>query len=164
MNLYKIANEYQEILSNTFDDETGEVNENAMALLEIAKDSLEEKGIAVASYIKNIDAERKAIEEAKKEMAFRESRLDKRVDYLTQYLQSNMERCAISEIKSPYFVIKLKKCPISTEILDENSIPNDYKKVKEVVTIDKLKLKDEMLAGVVIPGAQLRQNNRLEIR
>ena len=75
-----------------------------------------------------------------------------------------MERCAISEIKSPYFVIKLKKCPISTEILDENSIPNDYKKVKEVVTIDKLKLKDEMLAGVVIPGAQLRQNNRLEIR
>ena len=67
MNLYKIANEYQEILSNTFDDETGEVNENAMALLEIAKDSLEEKGIAVASYIKNIDAERKAIEEAKKE-------------------------------------------------------------------------------------------------
>ena len=164
MNLYKIANEYQEILSNTFDDETGEVNENAMALLEIAKDSLEEKGIAVASYIKNIEAECNAIHKAQLEMSAREIRLEKRIKYLIEYLQSNMERCAISEIKSPYFVIKLKKCPISTEILDENSIPNDYKKVKEVVTIDKLKLKDEMLAGVVIPGAQLRQNNRLEIR
>lgn len=97
-------------------------------------------------------------------MSAREIRLEKRIKYLIEYLQSNMERCAISEIKSPYFVIKLKKCPISTEILDENSIPNDYKKVKEVVTIDKLKLKDEMLAGVVIPGAQLKQNNRLEIR
>lgn len=164
MNLYEIANQYQEILSKTFDDETGEVNENAIALLEIAKDSMNEKGIAIASFIKNIEAERNAIEEAKKAMAERESRLDKRVDYLTNYLQSNMERCGITEIKSPYFGIKLKKCPLSVDVQDENIIPNDYKKVKEIVSIDKLKIKEEILAGVVIPGASLKQNNRLEIR
>jgi len=164
MNLYKITNEYQEALDKTYNLETGEVNECELISLEEAKEKVEEKSIAVASYIKNIDAERKAIEEAKKAMAERESKLDKRVDYLTQYLQSNMERCGIGEIKSPYFVIKLKKCPISVFIEDENSISNDYKKIKEVVSIDKLKIKEEILAGVIVEGATLKQNNRLEIR
>lgn len=164
MNLYQIANEYQTILEQTFDQETGEVNEIALASLEEVKTTMQEKGIAVASYIKNIDAERKAIEEAKKAMASREAALDKRVDYLTQYLQSNMEQCGISEIKSPYFVIKLKKCPFSVDVFDEGSLPNDYKKTKEVISIDKLKIKEEILAGVVVPGAALKQNNRLEIR
>jgi hypothetical protein len=164
MNLYNIANEYQNIFEQTFDTETGEINENALACLAEVKSTIQEKGIAVASYIKNIDAERKAIEEAKKAMAEREKRLDNRVNYLTQYLQSNMERCGINEIKSPYFVVKLKKCPFSTEIWDENLIPNDYKKTKEVMSIDRIKIKEEILAGVVVPGASLKQNNRLDIR
>jgi hypothetical protein len=164
MNLYKIANQYQEILSNTFDQETGEINENAVALLEMAEHKVEEKGIAVASYIKNLDAERKAIEDAKKSMADREKALERRVEWLTNYLQSNMERCGISEIKSPYFAIKLKKCPLSVNVEDENIIPSSYKKVKETISIDKLKIKEEILAGVVIPGVSLKQNNRLEIK
>lgn len=164
MSLYEIANEYQEVLNNTFDPETGEINANAIEFLELMKLSVQEKSIAVASYIKNLDAEREAINQAKKNMAEREQRLEKRTDYLTQYLQSNMERCGISEIKSPLFVIKLKKCPFSTDIFDEDIIPDSYKKTKEVVSIDRAKLREEMLAGVVIPGAGLKQNTRLEIK
>jgi hypothetical protein len=163
-NLYEIANEYQALLEDRYDPETGEFLQPALGRIDEVSEKLEDKAIAVASYIKNLEAEREAIEKAKKNMAERESRLDKRADYLTQYLQSNMERCGITEIKSPMFVIKLKKCPISTDILDENIIPDDYKKSKEIVTIDKLKLKEEMLAGVIVPGAALKQNNRLEIR
>lgn len=164
MKLYEIANEYQNILEQSFNEETGEVNENALSKLDEISVQLHEKGIAVASYIKNIDAERKAIEEAKKAMAEREGKLNKEIDYLTQYLQNNMEKCGISEIKSPYFVIKLKKCPYSTDIIDESLIPDEYRKVKAVVSIDKVKLKEEMLAGVVVPGVALKQNNRIEIR
>ena len=164
MNLYKIANEYQTALDCTFDQETGEINENSVEAIELMKHTVEEKSIAVASYIKNLDAERKAIEEAKREMHIREKSLERRVEWLTNYLQSSMERCSISEIKSPYFGIRLKKCPVSVEIQDENIIPGDYKKIKEVVSIDKLKIKEEILAGVIVPGAILKQNNRLEIK
>ncbi len=164
MRLYEIANEYQSILEQTFDQDTGEVNETALAKLEALQVDMQQKTIAVASYIKNLDAERKAIEEAKQAMADREKRLEKRVSYLTAYLQSNMERCAINEITSPYFVVKLKKCPLSTDILDENALPDEYKRRKEVITVDKLKIKEELLAGVVIPGAALKQNYRLEIK
>jgi len=164
MNLYKIANEYQEVLSKTFDPETGEVNENAIALLDIAKGEVKEKGIAVASYIKNLEAERNAIENAKKEMAEREKRLDNRLTYLSDYLKSNMERCGINEISCPYFIVKIKKCPLSVDILNEDEIPDNYKKVKSVTSLDKIKLKEEILSGAVIPGAALKQNIRLEIR
>jgi len=164
MNLYTIANQYQEILDKTFDPETGEVNENAIALLEIVKDNMQEKGVAIASFIKNIEAERDAIEQAKKAMAEREARLDRRVNYLTQYLQTNMERCGINEIKCAYFAIKLKKCPVSVDIFDENSLPEEHKKVKSVISVDKMKIKEEILSGVVVPGATVKQNMRLEIR
>jgi|SRR6188768_2415683 len=164
MNLYNIANEYQSIISESFDVETGEVNICSIEKLNEITEKIEDKSIAVASYIKNLDAERKAIEEAKKEMAERENSLKKKVEWLTNYLQSSMERCGISEIKSPYFAIKLKKCPFSVDIEDENLITKEYKKVKEVITVDKLKIKDDLLSGIVIAGASLKQNNRLEIR
>lgn len=75
-----------------------------------------------------------------------------------------MERCGFTEIKSPYFVIKLRKNPVSTDIIDESVIPDEYKKTREVVSIDRARIRDELRAGVIVPGAELRQNNRIEIK
>lgn len=164
MNLYEIANDYAMVLHETFDPETGEVNEQAIAKLEAIGETLEQKGIAVASYIKNLEAESEAIERAKKAMAEREARLNKRVDYLTYYLQSNMERCGIKEIKCPYFVAKLKKNPDAVDIKDEESIPEEFVETVTEKKINKRKIREQLLLGVVIPGATLRQSQRLEIK
>lgn len=164
MKLYQIANEYEQLLDQTFNDETGEINEVALSQMNELKESVEQKSIALASYIKNIEADRKAIEEAKREMDRREKSLEKKVDYLSQYLQTNMEKCNITEISCAYFKIKLKKCPYSVNVFDEDIISDEYKRSKVVTSVDKLKLKDELLAGVIIAGAELRQNNRLEIK
>ena len=164
MNLYKIANKYLSLLENMVNEETGEIDTNNLAALNKVKESVEQKSIAVASYIKSIEAEKKAIEEAKKEMDRREKALQGKVDFLTGYLKENMERCAITEVKCPYFQIKLKKCPVSVDVYDENILSDDYKKTKTVVSIDKNKIREEILAGVIINGAQLKQNNRVEIR
>lgn len=164
MNLFKITSEYQQILDQTFDHETGEVIETALVQLALAENNVKEKAIAVASYIKNIDAERNAIAEAKKAMAEREIRFNKQIDYLTEYLRSNMEACEITEISCPYFDIKIKKNPVSVDVQDEALIPSEYKKVKEVISIDKVKIKEEILSGVIVPGAVLKQNTRLDIK
>jgi predicted transcriptional regulator len=164
MKLYEIANQYQEVLSEICNEETGEINETALVRLEEVKDSIKEKGIAVASFIENIEAEEKAIDAAIDKMERRKKQLANQSTFLVNYLQSNMERCAINEISCPYFVVKLRKCPLSVDITDELSIPDEYKKRKEVVSIDKLKIKEEITNGVVVPGASLKQNLRLEIR
>jgi hypothetical protein len=164
MKLYEIANEYEFLLNQTFDVETGELNEQALIKLDQIVGDIKNKGIAVASYIKNIDAERKAIEEAKKCMAEREAKLNNRVNYLTSYLQQNMERCGLNEISCPYFSVRLKKCPLSVDVSNEELIPDDCKRKKEVTSIDKIKIRDKILQGISIPGATIRQNNRLEIK
>jgi hypothetical protein len=164
MNLYKIANEYLSVLDNIVNEETGEVDGSALERLNEVKESAEQKSIALASYIKNIEAERKAIEGAKKEMAEREKSLQNKVEYLTDYLKENMERLSITEIKCPHFQIKLKKCPVSVDVYDEDALPEEYKKTKTVISLDKNKIREEILAGVIINGAQLKQNNRVEIR
>lgn len=164
LSLYEIANEYQAVLVNLYDDETGEINEEAEKQLNEVGEAIEKKAIAVASFIKNMEAERKAIDDAKKAMAEREARLERKEQYMRAYLQSNMERTGKSEIGCPYFVIKLKKNPVSTDILDEALIPDEYKKAKTVITIDKIKIKSDIQNGVVVPGAALKQNLKLEIK
>ena len=164
MKLYQIANEYESLLSQTFDEETGAVNETALAKLDELQQDMNEKGIAVASYIQNIEAEEIAIDAAIDRMIKRRDQLIKKSKSLINYLQSNMERCGINEISCPYFVIKLKKCPYSVDVVNENEIPEEYKKTKQVISLDKVKIKEELQSGVVIPGAALKQNLRLEIK
>lgn len=163
MNLYQISNEYQEILEELYDDE-GNVNQTALVKLEQNEVAMEKKAIAIASFIKNLEAEREAIKQAKQDMAEREKRNKKREDELTGYLLSNMERRGVNKISCPYFQIKLKKCPPSVNIVDATLLPDEYKRIKTEVSPDKLKMLAEMKVGVIIPGAALQQNLTLEIR
>lgn len=164
MRLYDIANEYQNILNELYDPETGEVNESALLKLEQVETSLDKKAIALASFIRNMDAEKEAIKAAKDQMALREKRLNKRIESLEEYLQSNMERCGISHISCPHFEIKLKKCPASVDVENEEMIPEEYKRIVTETRIDKVKIKEEISLGVVIPGASLKNRLRLEIK
>jgi hypothetical protein len=163
MNLYQINSEYEQILNQLYDDD-GMINENAMVQLEQNELVMEKKAIAIACYIKNMDAEREAIEQAKKAMAEREKRFKKRIEYLEDYLLSGMEKRGINHISCAYFDIKLKKCPPSVDIIDEDLLPEEYKRVKIETLPDKIKIKEEMQMGVVIPGASLKTGMRLDIR
>jgi Gp157 protein len=163
MNLYQISSEYKEILDDLYDDE-GVVNQNALIKLEQNEIAMEKKAIAIASYIKNLEAERDAIKKAKQQMADREKRNKKREDELTGYLLSNMENRGLKEITCPYFNIRLKKCPPSVGILDENMIPDEYRRTKIEVSPDKIKMLQEMKMGVVIPGVCMQQNMMVDIR
>jgi len=167
LKLYEITEKYQQVFSmiDEYYDENGEINPKILMKLDDIAELAENKAIAVASFIKNAEAERAAIEVAKRAMADRESRLNNKVNYLMEYLKTNMEACGISEItRSPYFTIKLKKCPLSVDVINEKELPVQYLKVKEVITPDKIKMKEDLIAGVLIQGAALKQNTRVEIR
>ena len=164
MNLYEIANEYELALSGSFDDETGEVSEGALMELERLTGDIKEKGIAIASYIGNLEAEANAIDSAINSMKKRQIALEKKQAALREYLKSNMERCEITEISSPYFTMKLKKCPISVDIINQLSIPIQYRSAKITEIIDKIAIKTDLAKGIEVAGAMLKQNTRLEIK
>jgi hypothetical protein len=165
MNLYQINAEYQQILDDLYDDE-GNVNQDALIKLEQNEITLEKKAIAIASYIKNMEAEKTAIDSAKKSMAEREKRYKKKIDDLMGYLLAGMESRGLKSVKCPYFEIKLKECPLSVD--DENTnidlLPDEYKRVKVETSPDKIKLLQDRKLGVVIPGAAFKNNMSLTIK
>jgi hypothetical protein len=166
MNLYELTSNYKSIQEKLFNPETGEIDQFELENLNLAEGDVKEKSIAVAKFIKNIEAERVAIDDALSQMKLREVRLYNKIDYLTNYLKSNMEKSEINEISCPYFEIKIKKCPVSVNVIDEELVPIEYKRkvIKETISIDKTKIKDAITGGAVIPGAELKQNTRLEIK
>jgi len=162
MRLYEIADQYQFLLGSLYDSETGVIDEKVLAKLQALDDPLETKCINITRIFKQIDAERQAIEKERKAMAKREKSLKNQVDGLKNYLLSNMERCSVSEIKCPQFVIRLQKNPVKLDITDESLIPPQY----EIMTIslDNEKIKDDLKNGVEIPGARLVQGSSIRIK
>src|SRR5579883_2317184 len=129
LRLYDIAEQYRNLLANLVDDETGVVDETALAKLDQLKDPLETKCINVCRYFKELEAEKAAIEKERKAMAAREKTLKNEIQSLKFYLQSNMVKCNITEIKSPQFVIKLCKGGERVDYDDENLLPDIYKRI-----------------------------------
>jgi hypothetical protein len=168
LSLYHIGNELQNLFAQLYDHETGEVNMEVDAQLSALSETAEKKCLAVASFIKKMEAEKREIEFFKQEIAQRESAYNKEIGKLTNYLESNMTRCGIKEIKSPFFSIKIKNNPYSTDIIDESLIPAEFMKTREIVKTetkpDKNAIKEQVLkTGVQIPGASVQQKTKLEI-
>src|SRR5579859_391985 len=122
MKLYEIAEQYQLALRDLYDPETGEINENALALVNEIKDPMERKCINLVKFFKGLEAEAEAINAEKQRLAKRESSFNKQVDSLKDYLLMNMKNAQLQEVKSPEFVIKFKEDKASVDIYDENAV------------------------------------------
>lgn len=162
MRLYEIADRYQFLLHDLYDYETGVVNETTLARLNELTDTMEDKAINITMLFKELEASAEAIEKERQAMQKREKALKNQIQSLKDYLRTNMERCQINKIECPQFVIGLQKNPCSVEIVNEESIPEEYTKVR--VELDIAKIKDELKNGVVIPGARLVQGSSIRIR
>lgn len=165
MRLYEITNQFENVFNQL--DENGELSQEMMESLDSLKDDFENKAISVACYIKNIEAEEAAIEHAIDDMKARKAKLTKKAESLSDYLQCNLQKLSINEIKSsPYFKIKLKQCPPSVDVFDEKAIPPEFwrEKVTTTTSVDKIKLKEVMSEGVEVPGATIQRKLKLEIK
>lgn len=162
LTLYEIADQYQFLLNDLYDHETGEVDENVLARLNDVSDSAEAKCINVMRVFKEFQKEHKAIEDERKRMAARERAYKNQMDILKNYLTTNMERCQIKKIECPQFIITLQKNPVKLDITDEKSIPDQYQ--VKTISIDEAKVKEDLKKGVAIPGARLIQDSSIRIR
>jgi len=163
MKLYEITNEFESIFNDV--DETGEVTQAMFDAMDGLKEEFENKAISVASYIKNIEAEEEAIKQAMDGMKKRRDALKNKAESLTDYLHESFVKMGISEIDtSPYFKIRVKKCPVSVDVFDDLALPDEYLREKVVTSIDKIKLKEVLSEGVEVPGACLQRRTKLEIK
>lgn len=163
MKLYELAAEYREAHERMeaagFDDQT-----IADTLDGLAGD-LEEKAIAVAKFVRNLEAEAAAIDEAVKAMHARWLSLDSRVNSLRKYLMDAMVAAGVRKVVCPYFVVSVRDTPASVVIDDESAIPARFLvQPKAPPPRPDKRAIAEAIKAFPVPWAHLEKSTRLDIR
>lgn len=162
MPLYKIANEYLEIARNLADlDLPDEVINDT---LEGASGDLETKAWNVAALIQQFEGDVGVIKDAEQRMASRRKTLERRCEWMRDYLLVQLLRVGIHEIESPEFVIRLRDNPPKVVFDDESVVPDVFKRQEMVVSIRKDDIRKSLLDGQSVPGAHLEREKRLVIK
>lgn len=104
------------------------------------------------------------IKEAEQRMSARRKSLEKRIDWLREYLLLNLLRTGIAEISSPEFVVRVRDNPPRVVLDDEEAIPKAFKQKETIISIRKDEIRRALLAGESVKGAHLERDKRLAIR
>lgn len=160
MNLYEITREAIELASLL---ETEELTPELEQALVINQDQLQGKAVNYAKVIANIQSDSDAIDqEIKRLKAIKESK-DRAVTRLREAVKEAMLVSGIDKIESPLFKLSLRRSEaIEVDVID--ALPSEFVNIKNVVTADKIAIKEAIKRGEYITGARLVENFNLQIK
>ena len=159
-NLYEITREALELASLL---ETEELTPELEAALVINQQELQIKAGNYAKVIANIQSDADAIDnEIKRLKAMKESK-ERAIDRLKSAVKNAMLVSNIEKIESPLFKLSIRKSE-AVEVDIVEALPNAFQNVKNVVTADKVAIKEAIKRGENVTGARLIENFNLQIK
>ena len=134
--------------------------------LEGLQGDIEAKSRSVAMVIRNIESFADQVDEAAEQMALRAKRIRERAAGIRTYLKTSMQATGITKIQCAEFTIALRKNPARADIVDESAIPDEYREWPEPPPprVNRKAVLDALKAGKPVPGAQIAQDERVDIR
>jgi uncharacterized secreted protein with C-terminal beta-propeller domain len=162
LRLYEIAGDYLQALEALADSEDP-LPEAIADTLEGLAGTFQDKAVNVAAYIRSLEAEAAAVEDARRRMEQRQRSLQRHADTLRDYLKLEMERTGIIKVKNAELTLRVQKNPPSVIIDHEDLIPDTYR--EQVITVKLLRseIGKALKSGENVPGAHLEQATRLVI-
>jgi len=162
MTLFEFKEEYLKAFNEIkVDPETGEYI--GFEALEDIKGEFEEKAEAVALFIKQLDAEEKAIKEEASALTERAKSKANKADRLKEYLAYNMNAIGTKKLETVKVALSFRKSE-SVRITDEFAIPQDYLRRKITEEPDKTKIKKAIKDGLEVAGCVLETKESLQIK
>jgi len=160
--LYELSQGYRDLLSLVDDDSPDQDILHALTTIEGA---IEVKAVSIANVIKVIEAEAEVIKAEEKRLALRRKSRENAVNGMKQYLQGAMEQLGIDKIKTPTRTVTVQNSPPSLYISNPEIIPQKYLTlVPARYEVRNADVKEDLKAGIKIPGAELTVNKSLRIR
>ena len=161
MTLYEINGKIAELLEGAVDQETGEIQEEALAALEDLEIARETKIENVGLFIKNLEADAKAIKEEAKNLTARAKAAENKAEGLRNYLAY----CLGGEkFQTPKLAVTFRHS--KKVVVDENrlfEIPEEYLRNKEP-EVDKKRVSEALKSGEAIPGCTLVDSVTMQIK
>lgn len=160
LSLYELTNEHR-LICEAIEEAGGEITPEIEAMLAINAENFATKaeGYAeiIAKYAQMADNAKQRIEQLQQVKKVAENavkRMKERIlGAMAEYDLQKVE-CGVHKFST--------RTTKAVEILDETLIPNQY--IKVTTSVDKTALRADLMAGVVIEGAELRENKSLTIR
>lgn len=169
MKLYEINEQLQQLLDNGYtkeciDIETGEIDEaKAQELLSNLNIEFSEKVEGIGCYIKDLANNEANIKAEIDRLKSRKEATEKKKDSLKQYISDILLQQNKDKFETSRVAISFRKSTV-VEILNMESIPNQYIKQEIKETVDKKEIKKAFKSGIVIDGACLIETKNIQIK
>lgn len=157
--LYKLSSNRSELLSQAEELDI----DVFMDTLESIDEAIELKIENTGKMIKEIQLKGEALREHSRTQLARARVYENLAKRMTENLIERMKETGNSEVETPEIKVKLKKNPVSVNIMDERLIPVNYF-VEQPKKLNKQELKEDLKSGVEIHGAELVQKENLSIK
>lgn len=153
MNLYEI----DAAILGCVDVETGEIFDvDKFEELSLTRDAKVEN---ICLWIKNLEAEAKALKEEKDAFAARQKAAENKKESLKRYISGYLDGATFESAKVK---VSFRKSE-AVEVVDMSMIPDEYLKFKEP-EVNKTELKKALKSGLVIEGAYITENQNIQIK
>ena len=157
----------EEMIENSINWETGEVDENYNKLTDL-KDEINalvvNKGKDLIYVLRKQDNYAEAIDEEIKRLQALKKYYAKKKENLSNYIKMCMIANNIKAIETPVGKLSIVNNAESVEIYDESLIDKKFIKTKVEETISKTDIKNAIKNGEEVQGARLVRNTRLAIK
>ena len=157
----------EEMIENSINWETGEVDENYDKLTDL-KDEINamvvSKGKDLIYVLRKQDNYAEAIDEEIKRLQALKKSYTKKKENLSNYIKMCMIANNIKAIETPIGKLSVVNNAESVEIYDESLIDKKFIKTKIEETISKTDIKNAIKNGEEVQGARLVRNTRLAIK
>lgn len=155
--LYAIQQEYINILEQIEASE-GEITPEIEQALQFNQQQMQEAGVNIGLSIKALDYSEDVLDKEIERLTAYRHKIRKAKELLKNRLSLAMQQFGIERISSPIINLSFRKSE-AIEITEEHAIPAAYLE-PQPPKISKIKIKEAMNEGTMVPGASLvtRQN------
>lgn len=157
--LYKLQESYAQI-QQMIEEGTKGLEDTLQSI----EGALEEKLESYAMVIKNIESDVEGLKSEEKRLSERRKSLENGIKRMKLNMHDAMLSTGERKIKGDKFTFTIQKNPPSLKVVDESLIPLAYVQVKEVRTVDKNEITDQLKLGVEIAGVEMFQGESIRIR
>jgi chaperonin cofactor prefoldin len=154
--LYEIKNSLLELANMDADCE--DMREAIRNTMDAVDGEFREKALAVAHYIKNIDADAESIDAEIKRLTARKKAVNAKQDAIKDYLRSNMDATGIKKIECPIFTILAVQGREIASIDNESLLPDEFVEIKAVIQPKKAEILKALKSGADVPGASIKKS------
>lgn len=161
--LYKQSERWKALLEGCWhiDEETGEVF--SPEDIDEVQASFEEKAENVALYVKNLEAEIKALRDEEESLRARRVRKERHAERLKTYLLDCMNNVGKRSFETTKAAMSLRRVR-SVHIADESAVPPEYCKTTVKTAPDKRAIGYALKEGKSVPGCALAERDSISIK